>query len=76
MYACMHAHTIHVEVMLTYVGSHCWQFDHNTLPASRISIYHPHISINNQGGMQLVTWKGYKSHVTDQSSREVAHSLG
>lgn len=48
---------------------------HNTLPASLSPIYHPHISINNQVGIQLVTWKACESHVTDQSSREAAHSL-
>ena len=49
----------------------------NTPPAFWSPIYHPHISVNNQGGMQLVTWKGLsESHVTDQSSRDAAHSLG
>lgn len=47
----------------------------STLPASSSAIYHPHISINNQVGIQLVTWKACESHVTDQSSREAAHSL-
>lgn len=49
----------------------------NTPPAFWSPIYHPHISVNNQGGMQLVTWKGFgESHVTDQSSRDAARSLG
>lgn len=41
----------------------------NKLPLFGNPIYHPHISINNHGGMQLVSWKGCKNHVTDQSSK-------
>lgn len=51
-----------------------------TLPAAEWSItWHPiychHISISNQVGLQLASWRDRGSHVTDQLKEKVAHSL-
>lgn len=51
-----------------------------TWPAAEWSItwhpkYCPHISINNQAGLQLASWRDRGNHVTDQSKEKVAHSL-